>query len=61
MNETKIPVSEIECILQEYLENIEDRKELIELHNFIFSNSSGLADIMGFKRVLKVEDVDWTE
>ena len=61
MNETKIAVSEIADRIQEYLENLDNRKELIELHNFIFSNSGGLADIMGFERVLKVEDVDWTE
>ena len=54
MNETKVAVSEIADSIQEYLEHC-DNKSLIELHNFIFSDSDH------YELQLKVEDVDWTK
>ena len=49
MNETKVAVSEIADSIQEYLEHC-DKKSLIELHNFIFS-----------EQITDLEDVDWTK
>ena len=49
MNETKVAVSEIADSIQDYLENC-SKKDLIQLHNFIFS-----------EQISDIEDVDWTK
>jgi len=47
MNETKVAVSEIGDSIRDYLEHC-SKLELLNLHNFIFS-----------EQISDIEDVDW--